>query len=283
MILYETSMPHVYSIYENVYIDEHLDGYTENGEKVDNYDLFRVIDIIDEDSHSRKAVVSGLKTKAEKDKPKFFTFKNADEYNRKFNALSTPKQQRQMIRKGKRMKAQFKKAGNMGSYKVLNNKAVQDQLVNGIGAAYNPSNNTVAINKNVVNPKDRLTRHKLLAHELRHREQFKAIKKKYGSSGKNVASSNGNVPISPKDDLTSEEGLKNTDKKMNKKYAKLPSEYDAFSAGGKTKSIRDRSQITGNKKQLGKVADVMVSKKKMKAFSKNHRVTDSMKQKNGTL
>lgn len=285
MILYETNMQHVYSIYENIYIDEHLDGYTENGGKVDNDELFRVIDIIDEDSHSRKAVVTGLKTKADKDKPKFFTFSNADEYKAKQKELSTPRQQRQNIRNIEKVKNKFKKAGNIKTYVAATNKQAQDAGINQLGAAYNPINNTVAINKNFAKTKDKLTRHKLLAHELRHRQQFKAVKKKYGASGKNVALGNASVPTAATAniDQTKIAGAMKAQKKFAKRYVRLPSEHDAFSAGANTKSIRDRSQITGNKKQLNDVADSLMSRKKMREYSKTRKVTPELYKKSGLI
>ena len=123
-----------------------------------------------------------------------------------------------------------------------------------MGAAYDPKNRTVAINKNAINRNPitgqhttKIERHKFLSHELEHKNQFDHIKSKYGNSGVNQAVSRGSIAAA----LVS--------KNPNYIYTHSPLEKKAFEVGAKTTSLRDRKFGKNSNSSYDKLSHSMVN------------------------
>lgn len=222
-----------------------------------------------EDAHKRKLNIQGQQKLADSKKVKFYTYKTPEEYVAKQKQYSTPKQYRSTIRTEKKLTKLMKKQ----EYQNPNNRTKEEKasafknrvegirsqakdLINkgGLGAAYDPKNRTVAINKNAMNRNlitgqhtTKLERHKLLSHELEHKAQFDHIKNKYGNSGANQAVAKGSVAaalVSKNPDYT---------------YTHNPLEKKAYEVGAKTNSLRDRKFGKNSNDSYNKLSHSMLN------------------------
>ena len=131
--------------------------------------------------------------------------------------------------------------GNHPSYKKEYQEGMAGRL-RMMGAAYNPRNRSVMINKSVANYKDPVLRRANTSHELIHKNQFDYARSKEGKQGERRMSKNNNDALQlglSNDDYKDILGLK-VQSKMQKNYMNNPLERQAFEVGANTNHRNDR-------------------------------------------
>ena len=243
-----------------------------------------------EDIHSRVRGLQNLHNQENAKKVKFFTYSTPEEFAQKQKQYSTDKQ----IRHGKRIENKLYKILKKQSYLAPGNKTKEDKanayknrknnikksiigmINNGnLGASYDPTNRTVGINRILIkkNPytgthTTALERHKLLSHELEHKNQFDNIKSRYGNSGLNQAISKGSLGTA----FASGEPVYY--------YTHNPIEKKAFEIGANTNSLRDRNFGKYSKEGYDKLAKSMVNSKLFHKAQKHSKIDQATITKN---
>lgn len=152
--------------------------------------------------------------------------------------------------------------GNHPSYKKEYQDGMASQL-RMMGAAYNPRNRSVLINKSVANYKDPVLRRANTSHELIHKNQFDYARSKEGKQGERRMSKNNNDALKlgiSSDDFKDALGLK-VQSKMQKNYMNNPLERQAFEVGANTNHRNDR--LHDKSKFDPKYAKLALNRKKL--------------------
>lgn len=152
--------------------------------------------------------------------------------------------------------------GNHPNYK----KEYQNGMMNSIkmmGAAYNPMNRNVLINKSVANYKDPILRRANTSHELTHKNQFDYARSKEGKQGERRLAKNNSDALQlgvSNDDYKDFLGLK-LKKKIMTNYIHNPLERQAFEVGANTNHPNDR--LHDKSKFDSKYAKLTLNRKKL--------------------
>ena len=243
-----------------------------------------------EDIHSRVRGLQNLHNQENAKKVKFFTYSTPEEFAQKQKQYSTPKQFRHLKRMEKNLYKTLKKDAytnspeiskeeKAGRYKAIKNniKSQSIDMINSgkLGAMYDPNNRTISVNKNAIknNPltgehTTKLELHKMLSHELEHKNQFDNIKSRYGNSGVNQAITKGSLASA----------FKSND--LNYYYTHNPLEKGAFDVGANTNSLRDRKFGNHSKRYYDNLSKSMVSSKLFHKAQKNSEVDQETQNKN---
>lgn len=215
---------------------------------------------LNEDTHPRTKLLSGEQNKKDAMKIKFkkanFLDMDQKDYHDFQKKNSTPRQYRELLRtENKKSKIAKKELKRNFFFRAINPnfsprsfaKNIEINTLKNSAASYNPRNRMVNINKTEAIYKDPLFRHKVLSHELTHKNQFDYARSKEGKQGerrllKNYISTIGSS-------------------KSN--YYSNPLEYQAHKVGANIDSVHNRPKFDPS------IAKLALNKKKFKNTTKS--------------
>lgn len=215
-----------------------------------------------EDAHLRSKLISGQQNKNDRMKINFkkvnFLDMNSKDYYDFQKRNSSPRQYRELLRNDIKQIKLFKKKFNSDKKFRLDNpnfnprsfvKNRDVETMKNAGAFYDPRNRLVSINKSEAIYKDPLFRHKVLSHELTHKNQFDYARSKEGKQGERRLANNYMSAMGKDFSFKNPESVR--------KYYSNPLEYQAHKVGANIDSVHDRpkfdpsiSKLALNKKKL---------------------------------